>query len=128
MKNDFIKNNLHHGFIALTATMTVIAVVLTFSFIVLSSAYVFSDSVFRKELRIQTGLNLVACLNYSKYLYANNFFIDGQVYIRELGCNLIILNDFEGNMTVYATTTLSGISSDAEQRLHNDNFVVKEFE
>lgn len=121
MNNDFNK-----GFIALTATMTVVAVVLTFSFIVLSSAYIFSDSVFRRELRIQTRLNLISCLTYSKYLFANSYFINGDISIGELGCTLTVSNDFVGNLIVSATSTLSGISSYAKKSFHNDGYVVEE--
>ncbi len=126
MKNDYMNNDFNKGFIALTATMTVVAVVLTFSFIVLSSAYIFSDSVFRRELRIQTRLNLISCLTYSKYLFANSYFINGDISIGELGCTLTVSNDFVGNLIVSATSTLSGISSYTKKSFHNDGYVVEE--
>lgn len=123
-----MNNSFNKGFVALTATMTVIAVVLTFSSVVLSSTYIFSDSVFRKELRIQTRLNLISCLTYSKYLFANGYFINGDISIGELGCTLNLTNNFVGNLIVSATSTLSGISSFAKQYLRNDGYEVEEFE
>lgn len=128
MKNDHMNNSFNKGFIALTATMTIVAVVLTFSFIVLSSAYIFSDSIFRRELRIQTRLNLTSCLTYSKYLFANSYFINGDILIGELGCTLNITNDFAGNLIVSATSTLSGISSYAKKSFLNDGYVIEEVE
>lgn len=114
------------GFVALTTILIIVALVLNFSFVTLSSVYIFADSIFRRELRIQTRFNLFACIDYMKFTYAQNYFVDGNIKIRELGCSVSITNDFTGTIDFSATSTLSGVSVNQKMSLINDGFNVKE--
>lgn len=114
------------GFVALTTILIIVALVLNFSFVTLSSVYLYADSIFRRELRIQTRLNLSACIDYIKYTYAQDYFVYGSIKITELGCSVFVSNDFAGRIDFSATSTLSNVSSNKKMSLVNDGFNVKE--
>ncbi len=105
--------------------MIIISAITSYSFAVLSSAYLYADSVYRQELRIQANFNLDSCLIYLKYLYAQNYFLIGDVGIDEFHCRSKVLNDFVGTATILATSTLGDISLVRKISLQNDGFVVE---
>jgi hypothetical protein len=105
-----IKYNLNCGFAALISTILLAVGVATFSIVTLASAVMYSDIVYRKEIRIQVGFNLQACLDTAELMIARDYFISGTSSLLEFGCVMHVSNDFLGFTNVDATATLSGIS------------------
>lgn len=114
----------HRGFIALTATLVIVAIVTNFSFLTLSTAVIFADSVFRKEIRIQTGLNLLSCTDLVISMFAHDYFINGNLTLSEYNCQVFADNDFAGNVTFTATSSMSNIKFVIKKLLHNDGETV----
>jgi len=107
---EFVKvTTKHRGFVALIATVIISMSVIAFSMVTLASAVTFSDMVLRRELRIQTKHNLVACLDYAELMIARDYFLIGTTSVKEFGCEFNVSNDFTGNTSITATATLMGI-------------------
>ena len=102
-----IKNG---GFVALISTVLLATGVLAFSIATLASAVLYSDLVWRREIRIQVGLNLTACLDTAELMISADYFISGAVGIGEFGCTVMISNDFAGHTSAIATAGISGIA------------------
>ena len=119
------KSKQNKGFIAFMTILMIVSAVTCFSFVVLSSAYEYADIVYRKGLRTQANFNLDSCMIYAKFLYAQNYFLVGKVDIDEFHCRSKVLNDFVGNATIFATSTLGDISLVRKISFHNNGFVVE---
>jgi hypothetical protein len=99
------------GFIAVTAVILLAAGVMVFSLVTLGSAVLYSDAVYRRELRIQANLNAESCLDTAALMVAKDYFLAGSVYISEFGCNAIVTRDGVGNVSITARASLAGVSS-----------------
>lgn len=100
-----------HGFIAVTAVILLAAGVMAFSLAALGSAVLYSDAVYRRELRIQANLNAESCLDTAALMAAKDYFLNGHIYISEFGCDAAISRDGAGNASITAQTSLAGVSS-----------------
>ena len=99
------------GFIAVTAVILLATGVMAFSLAALGSAVLYSDAVYRRELRIQANLNAESCLDTAALMAAKDHFLAGPVYISEFGCNATISRDGTGNASITAQASLAGVSS-----------------
>jgi len=66
----------NNGFIALIAVVMLATGTLAFSLVVLSSVVDYSESVSRKELRIQATMNARACLDMTTLMAVKDYFTD----------------------------------------------------
>lgn len=74
------------GFVATTAVMLLATGILAFLIVTMSAAALFADSVDRREVRIQKGLNEVACQETLPLMVAKDYFLDGEVKLSDFGC------------------------------------------
>ncbi len=95
---------------ALIAVILISTGVLVFSLATMSAAVSYSDVVSRKEIRIQAQLNAEACLDTAILMAAKDYFISGNIPIKEFGCEADFENDFEGNITISIYAKLGDIS------------------
>lgn len=86
------------GFTAAISTMIVATGLLVFTLSTLASAVAYSDMVYRREIRIQSNLNLTSCKNIAELMMKSDYYISGTTTISELGCTLHISNDFAGHI------------------------------
>ncbi len=91
------------GFVALISVVLLATGVMTFSSVTSSVALAYSDSIFRKELRIQAGLNTSSCLETLALMLAKDFFLNGPVSIPEFGCEAFVTNDRQNGKVKFET-------------------------
>jgi hypothetical protein len=103
--------NERNGFIAVTAVVMLASATLAFSLAALASALLYADSVDKRELRLQAGLNAQSCLDSAALMAVKDHFLTGSVHISELGCDAWIWRDASGSVSVKASASLSGVSS-----------------
>ncbi|MFA6315082.1 MAG: hypothetical protein WC648_01790 [Candidatus Paceibacterota bacterium] len=99
------------GFLALSAVLVLVVGGLSFSLITMSAILSYSESVNKRELRIQSRLNLTACLDALEIMSMKDYFMSGSIEIRQFGCHADVTNDLEGNFSYEATANLEGIIS-----------------
>lgn len=117
--------NYKKGFIATISVILLTTGVISFSLITLVSALAFSDSVYKKELRIQANLNAKACLDQVILIVSRDYFLSGQIAIKELGCTIDVSNDFNGNITVKGQAIFGEVNTVFNQRiLFSDNSIL----
>jgi hypothetical protein len=117
--------NYKKGFIATIAVILLTTGVISFSLITLVSALDFSDSIYKKELRIQANLNAKACLDQAILMVSRDYFLSGQITLREFGCIVDISNDFSGNVVVNGRTSFKEVTTVFSQRmLFFDNYIL----
>ena len=113
--NDMCTNDLkceiHRGFVATTAVILLATGTLAFSLVALGSAVLYADIINRRELRIQANLNAEACLDTAALMATKDYFLTGPVYISAFDCNATISRDGAGNVSVKASASLAGVSS-----------------
>ena len=80
--------NTHKGFTALIAVIMLFSVAFVFSLVTLSSAVLYSDSVYAREVRIQNALNQQACADTLALMKVKDYFLKGQVTLPEFGCTV----------------------------------------
>ncbi len=74
------------GFMATTAIILLAIGILAFVLVTVSTASVYSDSVTRREMRIQKGLNKQACADTSKLVQAKDYFLNNEVVLSDFDC------------------------------------------
>lgn len=117
--------NYKKGFIATIAIILLTTGVISFSLTTLLSSLAFFDSVYKKELRIQANLNAKACLDKTILIVSRDYFLSGQITLRELGCIVEVSNDFNGNIIVNGRASFGEVSSTFNQRmLFSDNYIL----
>lgn len=99
------------GFIALTAVILLATASLVFAVIVVNNAASYADAVMRHELRIQAKLNAESCLESVKLMLDRDYFLNGKILLKDFNCTAFIENNYLGNMKVFATSSISGVSS-----------------
>jgi len=105
------------GFISLIAVILLATGTLAFSVVTISAAASYSDSVMRHELRLQAGLNLSGCLDTAELMIAKDYFLNGNMSLSEFACVAGVSNNFNGNILINATATLSGVSARGSVRM-----------
>lgn len=110
------------GFIAVTAVILLAAGTLAFSLATMGAAVLYSDSVMRKELRIQAGLNVEACLDSVELMAAKDHFLGGEISFRDFGCSASVTRSDSSNLSVNATATLSGVAVRDSRMIQVESF------
>lgn len=98
---------------ALTAVILLASGALAFSLATMSAAALYADSVMKKELRAQAGLNAQACLDTARLMAEKDYFISGQILIRDFDCSANFQNDFNGRVSVSVIAKSSDVSARA---------------
>lgn len=88
------------GFMATTAVILLAMGTLIFSATVMASAAMYSDSVYRRELRIQARLDSRSCFDAASLMAAKDFFMNGATTIPEFKCAAVIDNSMLGNVKI----------------------------
>lgn len=119
MKEDH--KNIQKGYVALVAVILIASGTLVFSLTALSSAVSFSENVYKRELRIQAGLNARSCLEIITLMLSRDYFLSGKVEIAELGCLSEIENDTNGGAHIISKTVLEGVNGYEERSVSMDD-------
>lgn len=106
MKN---KNN-EKGFVATVSLAMLFLGAMVFTLVMMSSVLAYADSVYRRELRIQASLNADACIDTIKLMVTGNYFLSGEIHVKDFGCVAEVSNDFAGNMSATIIAKLKGVS------------------
>jgi len=100
------------GFIALTAVIIVACTTLLFANIVMQTVIDYSDMVMRHEWRIQANLNAQSCLNVLKLMITKDYFLSGDLYLKDFGCNALVKqNHVQMNASVSTKAVFNGVNS-----------------
>ncbi len=97
------------GFIALIAVVLLATGTLAFSLVTLSAAASYSDMVFKHDERNQAHLNAESCLDSMVLMAAKDYFLSGQVSLKEFGCTAIVTNDSNGNIAIAVTAKVGDV-------------------
>jgi hypothetical protein len=117
--------NYRKGFIATISVILLTTGIMSFSLITLVSALAFSDFVYKKELRIQANLNAKACLDQIILIISRDYFLSGQIILREFGCTIDIVNDLNGNVVINGRASFKEISTIFNKKiLFSDNYML----
>ena len=103
----------NHGFTALISIVLLASGTLAFALVTMIHTYSYVDRVMRRELRIQSHLSLEGCLESIHLMFRKDVYIKGIVIIREFGCQASIENNYDGNVTISATSSISGVTTSA---------------
>lgn len=99
------------GFIALIAVLLLSIGTVVFSMMTTETAFEYADSIFKKELRIQTRLNANACIDTSAIILSKNYLTNGTTTVSELGCDATFTHDAGLNVfSLNVRATLQGIT------------------
>ncbi|MES2314993.1 MAG: hypothetical protein V4524_03625 [Patescibacteria group bacterium] len=113
--------NKSKGFIAVTAVIVIVSGILMYSAMVMVSAFTYSDAVVRREWRMQANFNAQSCLSTAALMSAKDYFLEGDIEVKEFGCNAHITRDhMRGTVDVRARSIFSEISSSYFEQ----NFIV----
>jgi len=113
-----------NGFVALIAVVILATGTLAFSLSTLASAASYLESVYLRELRIQVRLNARACLDRATIMVGRDYFLFGNIKIREFDCVADITNDFNGGVVIEVRAKLDGVSNRLNRRLVIGDFVL----
>ena len=97
---------------ALIAVVLLATGTLAFSLATVSAAATYADMTYRRELRIQAQLNAEACLDSVSLMAAKDYFLNGPVHLSEFGCDAVVTNDFNGNVSLGVRTALGGVGAE----------------
>ncbi len=107
-----ILHNNRRGYIAVVTVVMMTFYVLVFSYVVIESAISYSDSVTRKEWRIQGNMNAESCLSTVALMAVKDYFLEGDVLVPEFGCSAsIIRNYFQNKVSIKVQTKFLNVSS-----------------
>ena len=97
---------------------------IVFSLVTLASASAYSDTVYRRELRIQVGMNVHACLESVTLMVSRDYFLNGTTTVPEFGCDVVVSNDFNGNVSIGIQSLLERVKGGGDRILNiSDNGV-----
>lgn len=105
------------GFVALIAVVILATGILAFSFSTLAGAISYSESVYKRELRIQANLNTRACLDKVTLMVAKDYFLSGEIKIKEFGCIANITNDLNGEVSFVVESKLGTVGAKLNRTL-----------
>ena len=110
------------GFIAVTAVTMLACATLLFANIMLQAVVDYSDMVTRHEWRIQANLNAESCLNAVSLMSVKDYFLHGQVYLKEFDCYAEITRDYSTDDSakknlISTKTTFNGVNSSEHNRV-----------
>jgi len=78
------------GFIAVVAILLISGGIAALSLSVLGAAVSYSDSVYRREMRLQASLDDLACEDTAKLIRAKDAFASGIVHLDEFDCDIAL--------------------------------------
>jgi hypothetical protein len=99
----------NEGLIALVAVNLIALGTLAMIASALTAAMWFVDSVSKKETRIQADLYSRACVDSASLMLAKNYFLKGDVSLKEFGCQAKVSNDYLGRVTIDAEASVGGV-------------------
>ena len=106
------KQEVHRGFIAVTAVIVMSCLTLLYTILVITSASDFSDSVMRREWRMQANLNAQSCVETIELMALKDYFLAGTVDIGTFGCTAFIARDhIRKSAQVHARAKFAGVTS-----------------
>ena len=105
------------GFMATIAVILIATGAIALSLSALAGAVLYADSVDKHEFRIQAGLNARACLDTVTLMAVKDYFLNGEVAVPEFGCDAVIINDGNGNVSMNITASVSGVVMRASRTL-----------
>ena len=106
-------NMKNKGFIAVTAVVILASITLLFANITMQIAVDYSDSVMRHEWRIQANLNAQSCLSAVQLMVSKDYFLNGELKIKEFGCTATVAHDYlEESISIKAQSVFNGVNSD----------------
>ena len=105
------------GFMALIAVMLLATGTLAFSLASFASAASYAESATLKEYRIQAGMDLEACLDSVSLMAAKDYFLHGTVELQVFGCVANVTNDFSGNVSIDATSTVGEVEEGGNRHI-----------
>lgn len=97
------------GFAALVAVILISSGVLALSLVSISSALMYSDSISKKEYRVQAKLNADSCMNYATLMASKDYFMNGTTTVSQFGCQIFTRNDYSGNVSMDVIVDFLGI-------------------
>jgi len=100
-----------YGFTALISIVLLASGTLAFSLVTMVHTYSYVDMVMRRELRIQSRLSLDGCVESIQLMFRKDVFLKGVITMREFSCQAYIKNDYRGNVTISATSSISGVTT-----------------
>ena len=117
-----IEDQYNKGFIALIAILLVSLGCVVVSIVVMAEVSSYADNVYRHESRIQANLNASSCIDAGKLIVEKDFFMQGTTTLPDLGCDLFVVNDFSGHISLSAHTRFQGVSE-----YQTDDFLIQNY-
>ncbi len=96
---------------AVTAVLLLASGALAFSLATIGAAAIYADSVMKKELRIQAALNAAACIDTLKLMAEKDYFIAGDIEVRDFRCKATVQNDQNGHVSIAVRAQISGVTA-----------------
>ena len=85
----YSKPTIHkRGFIATVAVVLLALGSLAFMYVIAQSVFEYSESVYKREMRLQKELNVRACAETKPILLAKDYFLNTNVFLSDLGCTV----------------------------------------
>jgi hypothetical protein len=122
MKSTIFKTR---GFVATIAVIILATGCLVFSLITLLGATSYAESVYKRELRIQAGLNARACLDWVTVMVSKDYFLSGQIEIGQFGCVADITNDMNGDISFNVKAKLGSVNAKLTRTFRFEDFVLR---
>lgn len=113
------------GLVATIAVVILATGCLVFSLVTLLGATSYAESVYKRELRIQAGLNARACLDLVTLMISKDYFLSQQLEIRHLGCVADISNNMNGEVSINIEARLGDVSINLTRTLMLEDFVLR---
>lgn len=113
------------GFVATIAVTILATGCLVFSLATLLGATSYAESVYKRELRIQAGLNARACLDLVTLMISKDYFLSDQLEIRHLDCVADVINDLNGEVSFVVETRLGTVGARLTRMVRFEDFMLK---
>ncbi len=110
------------GFVATIAVVILATGCLVFSFVTLLGATSYAESVYKRELRIQTNLNARACLDWVTVMVSKDYFLSGQIEIVQFSCVADVINDMNGGVSFVVESKLGTVGTKLNRTLRFEDF------
>jgi hypothetical protein len=110
------------GFVATIAVVILATGCLVFSLVTLLGATSYSESIYKRELRIQAGLNASACLDLVTVMVSKDYFLSGQIEVRQFGCVVDVVNDMNGGVSFAVEAKLGSVTAKLARTVRFQNF------
>ncbi len=116
MSNHFKMYN--RGFTATIVVIMLASCIFAMSLTAMLAVINYSDSVSKKELRIQANMNADACMDTALLMLVKDYFLNGNILIPEFDCTINFSNSFNGNVFVEVKAILEGVNIRSTRSVH----------